>query len=107
MALPVLGPAGDEGDGPATGHHCAEADQEPRPPEPRRTEGERQCEGDHGNEIPGHCLAIGPFTDERELGAPLAEDRAERVFPDTERFVELALRDDERHEHADAVRVDP
>ena len=37
----------------------------------------------------------------------LAEDGAERVFPDAERLVELALRDDERHEHANAVRVDP
>ena len=37
----------------------------------------------------------------------LAQDGAERVFPDAERLVELALRDDERHEHANAVRVDP
>src|SRR5207249_622710 len=37
----------------------------------------------------------------------LGQGRAERVFPDAERLVELALRDDERDEHADAVRVDP
>ncbi len=36
----------------------------------------------------------------------LAENRCERFFPDVEPFVQLAVRDRERAEHADAVPVD-
>jgi hypothetical protein len=70
VALSVLGPADDQSDGPAAGHQPAEADHDPWSPEPRRAEGERQRERDHGNEIPGHCLAIGAAPGEPELCAP-------------------------------------
>jgi hypothetical protein len=106
MTLGVLCPAGDEGGRPAAGHNEAEADYDLWPAEPGSADGQRQCERDYGNEIPGHCLAIGAAGREREP-VPLAEDGAERVLPDAECLVELALRDDEGHEHADAVRVDP
>jgi hypothetical protein len=70
VALSVLGPAVDEDDAPAAGHQGAQADHDPWSPEPGRAEGERQRERDHGDEIPGHCLAIGAAPGEPELGAP-------------------------------------
>jgi hypothetical protein len=90
MALCVLCPAGDEGGRPAAGHHEAEADYDLWPAEPGSPDGQGQCERDYGNEVPGHCLAIGAAPGEREP-VPLTEDGAERVFPDAERLVELAL----------------
>ena len=103
VALPILSPAGDEGDGPAAGHQGAEAQHEPRAAEPGRTDGKRQRKRSRGDEVSAIAPDIGALASEREL----AQHRAERVFPDAERFVQLGLRDDERHEHADAIRVDP
>src|SRR4029453_14059297 len=36
----------------------------------------------------------------------LADNRVERLFPDRQRLVELCIGEDERRQHADAVRVD-
>ncbi len=105
VALSVLGSADDKGHGPHAGQDAAEGDDDPWPADPGCADGERQRESEHGDEIPGHSSGIGSTAGERELR--LAYDRAERVFPDAERLVQLALRDDERDEHADAVRVDP
>src|SRR3989440_11582492 len=37
----------------------------------------------------------------------LRQDLLERLFPHAERFLELGVGEDERSEHANAVRVDP
>jgi len=107
MALSVPGSAGDKRHGPRARQGCTQDDEEPGPPDPGRSEGEWQREREHRDEISGHCPGIGAATGEREPVRGLTENRAERVFPDAERLVELALRDDERDQHADAVRVDP
>src|SRR6266540_6614581 len=45
------------------------------------------------------------FPMREELGA--VERRRKSFFPDIQRLVDLGLAEDERREHADAVRVDP
>jgi hypothetical protein len=107
-ALSILGSPDDKGHGPRAGQDAAEGEDDPRPHDPGCTDGERQGKREDGDEIPGHCSGIGAAPGEREpVLVRLAQDRAERVFPDGDRLVQLTLGDDERDEHSDAVRVDP
>jgi hypothetical protein len=96
----ILGSSGHESDDAGEGERSPCGQDDARAAEAGRTEGEREGEAQGGDGVPGHTASIGVYS-------RLGEGCAEGVFPGAEGFVELGVRDHERSEHANAVRVDP